>query len=127
MSEADTVPSPLKATAPMVTGAAVFIEDRASADLVSSDISDAPGSVPPADAAATVVRAPPESSFVLAGVSAPEVPIVDAPLPDARPAPPLETPVRVVSLFTFDLRPETEYLEPAARPVEMFDECLAGC
>jgi hypothetical protein len=72
--------------------------------------------VPAADAA-TVDRAPRETAFVLAGVSA-----VEAALPDSRPTPPPETPVRLVSLFRGD--PAQEDPQPAARPVETLDECL---
>ena len=76
----------------------------------------------PAADAATVDPAPRETAFVLAGVSAAEAPVVDAPLPNSRPTPPPETRVRLVSLFRPD--PATEYLQPAARPVETLDECL---
>ena len=77
--------------------------------------------VPAADAA-TVDPVPGETAFVLAGVSAAEAPVVDAPLPDSRPTPPPETRVRLVSLFTAD--PGTEYPQPAAPRVEILDECL---
>src|SRR5262245_30570857 len=64
--------------------------------------------------------APSVTEFVLAGVSATEVPAVEAPSTDSRPPP--ETRTRLVSLFTSD--PPAEYLQPAARPVEILDECL---
>jgi hypothetical protein len=75
--------------------------------------------VPAADAA-TVDPGPRETAFVLAGVSAAEAP--EAPLPDSRPTPPPETPMRLVSLFRGD--PAKEDPQPAARPVETLDECL---
>ena len=88
---------------------------------MSSEFALASAAAPAADAA-TVDPAPRETAFVLAGVSAAETPVVDAPLPDPRPTPPPETRVRLVSLFRPD--PATEYLQPAARPVEILDECL---
>ena len=73
------------------------------------------------DDAATVDPGPRETAFGLAGVSAAQAPVVEAPLPDSRPTPPPETRVRLVSLF----RPDpVEEDPPAARPVETFDECL---
>jgi hypothetical protein len=57
------------------------------------------------------------------GLSAAEAPVVEAPLPDSRPAPPSETRGRLVSLFRPDL-PAEEDPQPAARPVETLDECL---
>ena len=113
--------SHLKPPAPVVADAAVSLGDGAAADPVSSELAVASAAVPAADAA-TVDPAPRETAFVLAGVSAAEAPVVDAPLPDSRPTPPPETRVRLVSLFTSD--PATEYLQPAARPVETLDECL---
>jgi hypothetical protein len=68
--------------------------------------------------AATVDPAPRETSFV----SAAEAPVVEAPLPDSRPMPPPETPVRLVSLFRPG--PAEEYPQPAVRPIETLDECL---
>src|SRR5215813_1450875 len=74
----------------------------------------------PASDAATVGRGPRETAFRLAGVS--EAPVVEAPLPDARPTPPPEKRVPLVSLF----RPEPveEEAQAAARAVEPLDECL---
>jgi hypothetical protein len=43
-------------------------------------------------------------------------------LPDARPPPPPETRVRLVSLFR--PAPAEEDPQPAARPLETLDECL---
>jgi hypothetical protein len=77
--------------------------------------------VPPTDAA-KVDPGPRETTFGLAGVSAAEAPLVEAPLPDSRPTPPPETHVRLVSLFRPD--PVEEDPQAAARPVEPFDECL---
>jgi hypothetical protein len=77
----------------------------------------------PAADAATVDPGPRETAFRLAGVSAAEAPVVEAPLPDAGPTPPPETHERLVSLF----RPEApveEHLQPAVRPIEIVDECL---
>ena len=72
----------------------------------------------PDGGAATVDPALREIASVPAGVSAAEVPVVEAPLPDSRAAPH----VQLVSLF----RPDSakEYPQPAARPVETLDECL---
>jgi hypothetical protein len=69
----------------------------------------------------TVDPAPHEAGS--GGLSAAEAPIVEAPLPDSRPAPPSETRGRLVSLFRPDL-PAEEDPQPAARPVETLDECL---
>jgi hypothetical protein len=77
--------------------------------------------VSPTDAA-TIDPGPRETAFGLAGVSAAQVPVVEAPLPDSRPTPPPETHVRLVSLFRPD--PVEEDPQAAARPVEPFDECL---
>jgi hypothetical protein len=76
----------------------------------------------PATDAATVDTGPRETAFGLAGVSAAEAPVVEAPLPDSRPTPPPETRVRRVSLFRPD--PVEEDPQAAARPVETLDECL---
>ena len=80
----------------------------------------ASAAVPATDA--TVDPGPREIAFGLAGVSAAEAPVVEAPLPDSRPTPPPETSVRLVSLFRPD--PVEEDPQAAARPVETFDECL---
>jgi hypothetical protein len=72
--------------------------------------------------AATVDLEPGETVFVLASVSAAEVP--EAPLPDSHPTPPPETRVRLVSLFTSD--PGKEDLKPAAPRVEILHECLVA-
>jgi hypothetical protein len=69
----------------------------------------------------TVDPAPHEAGS--GGLSAAEAPVVEAPLPDSRPAPPSETRGRLVSLFRPDL-PAEEDPQPAARPVETLDECL---
>jgi hypothetical protein len=76
----------------------------------------------PATDAATVDPGPRETAFRLAGVSAAEAPVVEAPLPDSRPTSPPEKRVRVVSLFRPD--PVEEEAQAAARPVEPLDECL---
>ncbi len=73
---------------------------------------------------ATADPDPPESDFVVAGSSAAEVPVFEAPLPDSRPTPPPETRVQVASLFTSDL--VKEYPKPAVRPVETPNECLVA-
>jgi hypothetical protein len=69
----------------------------------------------PATDAATAAPAPREAA-------AAGTPVVEAPLADSRQTPPLETPGRLVSLFTSD--PAKEYPQPAARPFETPDECL---
>ncbi len=48
--------------------------------------------------AATADPDPPETAFVVAGISAAEVPVFEAPLPDSGPTPPPETRVQLVSL-----------------------------
>ena len=58
----------------------------------------------PATDAAMVDPAPRETAFVRGGVTAAEVPVVEAALPDARPTPPAETSARLVSLFRPDAR-----------------------
>jgi hypothetical protein len=72
--------------------------------------------------AATLDPATSETAFDLAGVSAADAPVIEAPLPDSHPTPPPETRGRLVSLFRADL--PAEDLQPAARPVETLDECL---
>ena len=81
----------------------------------------ASAAVPAADVV-TVDPGTRETAFGLAGVSAAEAPVVEAPLPDSRPTPPPETHVRLVSLFRPD--PVEEGPQATARPVETFDECL---
>jgi hypothetical protein len=63
-----------------------------------------------------------ETVFGLASDSAAEARLVEAPSPDSRPTPPPEKRERLVSLF----RPEPveEDPQPAARPLEIVDECL---
>jgi hypothetical protein len=91
----------------------------ASSHLKLPERAVAHAAVPVADAA-TVDSAPQEEGFVPAGDSAAEAPVVEAPSPDSGPTPP---PVRLASLFTSD--PAKEYPQPpAARPVEILDECL---
>ena len=53
---------------------------------------------PVAPAAMSVGKDPSETAFVLAGFSAAEVPVLEAPLPDSRPTPPPETRVQLASL-----------------------------
>ena len=74
--------------------------------------------------AATADPDPPETASVLAGFSAAEVPVLEAPLPDSRPTPPPETRVQLVSLSM--LKEVKEYPKPAVRPVETPDECLVA-
>jgi hypothetical protein len=74
----------------------------------------------PVAAAVTVDPVPHEEGFVAADVSATEATAVEAPSPDSGPTPP---PVRLASLFTSD--PAKDYPQPpAARPIEILDECL---
>jgi hypothetical protein len=77
----------------------------------------------PATDAATADPATGETGFDLAGVSAAEAPVTEAPAPDSHPTPPSETRGRLVSLFRPDL-PVEEDPQPAARPFETLDECL---
>jgi hypothetical protein len=74
--------------------------------------------------AATADPDPPETASVLAGFSAAEVPVLEAPLPDSRPTPPPETRVQLVSLSM--LKEVKEYPEPVVRPAETPDECLVA-
>jgi hypothetical protein len=74
--------------------------------------------------AATADPDPPETASVLAGFSAAEVPVLEAPLPDSRPTPPPETRVQLVSLPM--LKEVKEYPEPVVRPAETPDECLVA-
>jgi len=74
--------------------------------------------------AATADPDPPETASVLAGFSAAEVPVLEAPLPDSRPTPPPETRVQLVSLSM--LKEMKEYPEPVVRPAETPDECLVA-
>jgi hypothetical protein len=74
--------------------------------------------------AATADPNPPEPAVVLAGVSAAEVPVVVASLPDPHPTRPPETRGQLASLFTSD--PVKEDPKPAVRPVETPDECLVA-
>ena len=94
--------------------AAVTTSDRNEPAVASAAV--------PATDAATVERGPREAAFRLAGVSAAEAPVVEAPSPDSRPTSPPEKRVRVVSLFRGD--PVAEEAPAAARPVEPLDECL---
>src|SRR5262249_53925641 len=70
----------------------------------------------PAADAATVDPGPRETAFGVAGVSAAEAPVVEAPSPDSRPTSPSEKRVRVVSLFRPD--PVEEEAHAAAPPVQ---------
>jgi hypothetical protein len=73
--------------------------------------------------ASTADRDPSETAaVVVGGVSAAEVPVVKASLPDPHPARPRETRAWPVTLFTPD--PVTEEPKPAARPVAPPEECL---
>ena len=74
--------------------------------------------------AATADPDPPETASVLAGFSAAEVPVLEAPLRDSRPPPPPEMRVQLVSLSM--LKEVKEYQKPAVRPVETLDECLVA-
>jgi hypothetical protein len=82
----------------------------------------AAASVPATDAA-TIDPASGETGSDLAGGSAAEAPVIEAPLPDSHPTPPSETRGRLVSLFRPDL-PAEDDPQPAARPFETLDECL---
>ena len=74
--------------------------------------------------AATADPDPPETASVLAGFSAAEVPVLEAPLRDSRPTPPPETRVQLASLSM--LKEVKEYPKPVVRPVETPDECLVA-
>jgi hypothetical protein len=74
--------------------------------------------------AATADPNPPETASVLARLSAAEVPVLEARLPDSRPTPPPETRVQLVSLSM--LKEVKEYPEPVVRPSETPDECLVA-
>ena len=77
---------------------------------------------PAADAAA-VDPNPRETGFGLAGSAAAEAPAVEDHSPEEGSTPPSETHERLVSLLRSDA-PAEEDLRPAARPVEIVDECL---
>jgi hypothetical protein len=74
--------------------------------------------------AATADPEPPEAGFVLAGVSAAEVPVLEAHLHDSRPPPPPDTRVQLVSLSM--LKEVKEYPKRVAHPVEVPNECLVA-
>jgi hypothetical protein len=74
--------------------------------------------------AATADPDPPETAFVVAGISAAKVPVFEAPLPGSAPTPPPETRVQLVSLSNSD--PVKEYPKPAVRPIDTLDECLVA-
>jgi len=73
----------------------------------------------PATDAATVDPGPLETTFGLAGVSAAEAPVVEAPSPDSGP---MSAPETRVALFSPDA--VEEEAQPAVRPIEIVDECL---
>ena len=77
---------------------------------------------PAADAAA-VDPDPRETGFGLAGSAAAEAPAVEDHSPEEGSTPPSETHERLVSLLRSDAA-AVEDLRPAARPVEIVDECL---
>jgi hypothetical protein len=77
---------------------------------------------PAADAAA-VDPDPRETGFGLAGSAAAEAPAVEDHSPEEGSTPPSETDERLVSLLRSEA-PAEEDLRPAARPVEIVDECL---
>ena len=77
---------------------------------------------PAADAAA-VDPDPRETGFGFAGSAAAETPAVEDHSPEEGSTPPSETHERLVSLLRSDA-PAEEDLRPAARPVEIVDECL---
>jgi hypothetical protein len=86
-----------------------------------------PAVAPPAMSvgqATTADPGPPETAFVVAGLSAAEVPVSEAPLPESRPTRPPETRVQLTSLWRSD--PVKEYPKAAERPVETPDECLVA-
>jgi hypothetical protein len=87
--------------------------------LVTGDPEPPTSSVAPA-AMSTAAQDPPAPAFILAGA----MPTVEAPLPDPRPTRPAETRGQLASLFTSD--PSKEDPKPAARPVEITDECLVA-
>ena len=75
--------------------------------------------------AATADPDPPETGSILAGFSAADVPVLEAPLPDSHPAPAPETRVRLVSLSML-MKEVKEYPEPVVPPAETPDECLVA-
>ena len=77
-----------------------------------------------APAAMSVGKDPSETASALAGFSADEVPVLEAPLRDSRPTPSPETRVQLASLSM--LMEVKEYPKPVVRPVETPDECLVA-
>jgi hypothetical protein len=107
--------------APQATAMA-SVANVATAVLVPLELAVAPATMSVGEAA-TVDPDPPKPAFVLAGVSAVEVPVVAAALSDSHPTPP-EKRMQFVSLFTSD--PAKEDLKPAPRRVEILHECLVA-
>jgi hypothetical protein len=102
---------------PSVAPAAMSLGERPTSDpeLPTSSVAPAAMSVGEGTTADPDGREP---AFVLAAVSAAEVPVIEAPLP----APPPERRVQLASLFTLD--PVNEYPKPAVRPLETPYECF---
>jgi len=73
----------------------------------------------PEPATDAVDPGPRETAFRLAGVSAAEAPVVEAPSPDSGP---MSAPETRVALFSPDA--VEEEAQPAVRPIEIVDECL---
>jgi hypothetical protein len=67
---------------------------------------------------------PPETASVVEKISEAEAPAFETPLPDSRPTPLPEARRQLVSLST--LKEVKEHPQPAARPVEILDECLVA-
>jgi hypothetical protein len=93
----------------------------ASAAAVATSHLELPGpAVAPSAMSAEAMTADPDApktAFVVAGLSAAEVPISEAPLPESRPT-------QLTSLWRSD--PVKEYPKAAVRPVETPDECLVA-
>ncbi len=101
-----------------VAPAAVSLGDGATFDPEISASSVAPATLS-RGGEMSAAAGPPEPAFVLAAVSATELPVTEAPLP----VPPPERRVQLASLFTLDS--VNEHPPPAVRPLETPYECLA--
>jgi hypothetical protein len=111
---------------PELSKPAVALTADSTGDVATADAAPATTAATPATLSvaevATVDPDPPAPVFVLASVSATEVPVVEDSLDDSGSSPPPAPRVRLASLFTSD--PGKEYPTLAARPVETPNECL---
>jgi hypothetical protein len=124
MSAADAVTAEPVSPEPDVALAARSAADAGRAEPVSPEPHVAPAARSTADAA-TVDQEPRETTFVLASVSATDVPGFEAESPDSQPTPPRESRAKLVNLFGVDPADE-EPIRPPVRRVEILHECLVA-